>query len=68
MPQDLRKQTLDLINANKSADSGQVSALIGAWLAAIDEEDLAGVAPDSLGRALGLHPNEFPAIDLAVIS
>ncbi|WP_228894034.1 NAD-glutamate dehydrogenase domain-containing protein [Pseudoduganella aquatica] len=48
MPQDLRKQTLDLINANKSADSGQVSALIGAWLAAIDEEDLAGVAPDSL--------------------
>ena len=48
MPQDLRKQTLDLINANKSADSGQVSALIGAWLAAIDEEDLSGVAPDSL--------------------
>lgn len=48
MPQDLRKQTLDLINANKSADSGQVSALIGAWLAAIDEEDLAGVAPESL--------------------
>jgi len=48
MPQDLRKQTLDLINANKSADSGQVSALICAWLAAIDEEDLSGIAPDSL--------------------
>ncbi|CAN7611888.1 NAD-glutamate dehydrogenase [Pseudoduganella sp. LjRoot289] len=52
MPQDLRKQTLDLINANKSADSGQVGALINAWLASIDEEDLAGVAPDSLVPAL----------------
>ncbi|MES2259812.1 MAG: NAD-glutamate dehydrogenase domain-containing protein [Pseudomonadota bacterium] len=48
MPQDLRKQTLDLIDASKPADNGQVAALISAWLASLDEEDLAGIAPDSL--------------------
>ncbi|SFV06460.1 NAD-glutamate dehydrogenase domain-containing protein [Pseudoduganella namucuonensis] len=48
MPKDLRKQTLDLINASKQADGGPAAALIGAWLAAIDEEDLSGVAPGSL--------------------
>ena len=48
MPQDLRKQTLDLINANQAANSGQVAALISAWLGSIEEEDLSGIAPGSL--------------------
>ncbi|HEU4845407.1 MAG TPA: NAD-glutamate dehydrogenase domain-containing protein [Burkholderiaceae bacterium] len=53
MPQDLRKQTLDLVNAGKAAtDSSQVAALISAWLGSLDEEDLAGIAPDSLAPVL----------------
>jgi len=49
-PQDLRKQTLDLVNANKPAS--EVAALISAWLGSIDDEDLAGTAPDSLAPVL----------------
>jgi glutamate dehydrogenase len=49
-PQDLRKQTLDLVNANKPAT--EVAALIGAWLGSLDDEDLAGTAPDSLAPVL----------------
>ena len=49
-PQDLRKQTLDLVNANKPAT--EVAALISAWLGSIDDEDLAGTAPDSLAPVL----------------
>src|SRR5471032_1237536 len=53
MPQDLRTQTLDLVNASKPAsDSSQVAALISAWLGSIDEEDLAGIAPGSLAPVL----------------
>ena len=53
MPQDLRKQTLDLVNASKPAtDSSQVAALISAWLGSLDVEDFAGIAPDSLAPAL----------------
>jgi glutamate dehydrogenase len=53
MPQDLRAQTLDLVNASKPAsDSGQVAALISAWLGSLDEEDLAGTAPGSLAPVL----------------
>ncbi|MDQ1922744.1 NAD-glutamate dehydrogenase domain-containing protein [Massilia pseudoviolaceinigra] len=52
MPQDLRKQTLDLITASQPADDGQVSALISAWLGSLDDEDLAGTAPDSLAPVL----------------
>jgi glutamate dehydrogenase len=53
MPQDLRKQTLDLVNASKPAsDGGQVAALISAWLGSLDDEDLAGTAPDSLAPVL----------------
>src|SRR5471030_1174671 len=52
MPNDLRSQTLDLVNASKPADSGQLAALISAWLGSLDEEDLAGIAPDNLAPVL----------------
>ncbi|HZV66477.1 MAG TPA: NAD-glutamate dehydrogenase domain-containing protein, partial [Telluria sp.] len=53
MPQDLRTQTLELVNANKPADGGsQIATLISAWLASLDEEDLAGISPDSLAPVL----------------
>src|SRR5471032_1427738 len=52
MPNDLRAQTLALVNASKPADSGQVAALISAWLGSLDEEDLAGIAPDNLAPVL----------------
>ena len=52
MPNDLRAQTLDLINANAAAEGGQVPALIGAWLTSLDDEDLAGTSPASLAPAL----------------
>jgi glutamate dehydrogenase len=53
MPQDLRKQTLDLINANQgAADGSPVASLIGAWLGSLDDEDLAGTSPDSLAPVL----------------
>jgi glutamate dehydrogenase len=50
MPQDLRTRTLALVNENKPTE--QVSALIGAWLGSLDDEDLAGVSPDSLATIL----------------
>src|SRR5471032_1679693 len=53
MPQDLRAQTLELVNASKPvSDSGHVAALIGAWLGSLDVEDLAGTAPGSLAPVL----------------
>jgi len=52
MPQELRKQTLDLVNASKPATDGQAPALIAAWLSALDDEDLADVSPDSLAPVL----------------
>jgi glutamate dehydrogenase len=53
MPQDLRTQTLDLVNANQGAGpASQVSALVQAWLGSLDEEDLAGTSPDSLAPVL----------------
>ncbi|MES2019048.1 MAG: NAD-glutamate dehydrogenase domain-containing protein [Pseudomonadota bacterium] len=52
MPQDLRAQTLDLINANDAAGSTPVAALINAWLGSLDDEDLAGTAPESLAPVL----------------
>jgi glutamate dehydrogenase len=53
MPQDLRKQTLDLVTASKPAtDGSQVAALISAWLGSLDDEDLTGTAPDSLAPVL----------------
>ncbi len=54
MPSDLRTRTLALVNEknaeNKPAE--QVGALIGAWLGSLDDEDLAGVSPDSLAAIL----------------
>ena len=57
MPQDLRTRTLALVTNNAAdtqsgAASAQVSALISAWLGALDDEDLAGVAPESLAAIL----------------
>jgi len=53
MPQDLRTRTLALVNENKPAGAtAQVGALAGAWLGALDDEDLAGVAPESLAAIL----------------
>ncbi len=54
MPQDLRKQTLELINANQAGDQAgdPAAALIQAWLRSLDDEDLAGTSPDSLAPVL----------------
>lgn len=53
MPQDLRSQTLTLVNANQTAGANaQVGALISAWLGSLDDEDLAGTAPESLAPVL----------------
>jgi len=53
MPQDLRTRTLALVNEQKTAGVTEpVAALIGAWLGALDDEDLAGVAPESLAAIL----------------
>ncbi|MBV7538846.1 NAD-glutamate dehydrogenase [Duganella sp. sic0402] len=49
-PQDLRKQTLDLVNATKPAT--EAATLVNAWLGSIDDDDLAGTAPDSLALVL----------------
>ncbi|MGZ3181255.1 MAG: NAD-glutamate dehydrogenase domain-containing protein [Telluria sp.] len=52
-PNDLRKQTLDLVKSSKPADAApQVQEFISAWLAALDDEDLAGVSPQSLAPVL----------------
>ena len=52
MPNDLRNQTLALVGDNQSACSEQVNALIAAWLGSLDDEDLAGTAPQSLAPVL----------------
>lgn len=52
MPNDLRNQTLALVNANQSTNSAQINALIAAWLGSLDDEDLAGTAPHSLAPVL----------------
>ncbi|MDB5948605.1 MAG: bacterial NAD-glutamate dehydrogenase family protein, partial [Massilia sp.] len=53
MPQDLRTQTLDLVNAIEPPGAGsQVAALTSAWLGSLDEEDLTGISPASLAPVL----------------
>ena len=52
MPQDLRAQTLELVNANNAAAGTPVAALISAWLGSLDDEDLAGTSPESLAPVL----------------
>jgi glutamate dehydrogenase len=49
---DLRSQTLALVLASKPADSDLVAALIAAWLASLDDEDLADIGPSSLAPLL----------------
>ncbi|HZX27368.1 MAG TPA: NAD-glutamate dehydrogenase domain-containing protein [Telluria sp.] len=52
-PNDLRKQTLDLVKAGAPAGAdAKVQEFISAWLAALDDEDLAGVSPQSLATVL----------------
>jgi len=54
--EDLRKQTLDLVLAGAGAPAAnaqsQVTALIETWLASLEEEDLAGITPESLASVL----------------
>ncbi|MDB5745622.1 MAG: glutamate dehydrogenase, partial [Massilia sp.] len=53
MPQDLRTQTLALVTNQPAAGAtDQVRDLISAWLAALDEEDLAGTTPEALAPVL----------------
>ncbi|QGZ40064.1 glutamate dehydrogenase [Pseudoduganella flava] len=52
MPQDLRKETLDLVNAGKAPAGSPVQALIAAWLKSLDDEDLADTLPESLAPVL----------------
>ena len=53
-PQDLRTQTLELINAagNANKAAAPVVQLVQAWLDSLDAEDLADIAPDSLAPVL----------------
>ncbi|MGE5649164.1 MAG: NAD-glutamate dehydrogenase domain-containing protein, partial [Bacillota bacterium] len=50
--QDLRSHVLQLALADKAAGSPQVEALIATWLDSIEDEDLAGIAPQSLASPL----------------
>ncbi len=54
--QDLRKQTLELVlakaDASASPDGKKAASLIDAWLSALEDEDLAGISPQSLASAL----------------
>ena len=54
LSQDLRMKTLDLCLANATRHGGthQVSLLLDAWLGALEEEDLAGITPESLASVL----------------
>ncbi|MBD8530949.1 MULTISPECIES: NAD-glutamate dehydrogenase domain-containing protein [unclassified Massilia] len=53
MPQDLRTQTLNLVTNQPAAGAtDNVRALISAWLGSLDEEDLAGTAPQALAPVL----------------
>ena len=52
-PNDLRKQTLDLVKQSAPAgDNGAVQDLIAAWLGSLDNEDLAGTSPQALAPVL----------------
>ena len=53
IPHDLRTQTLDAVSAARPFDgASEVEALIAAWLAALDEDDLSEVAPAGLAPLL----------------
>ncbi|HEX8954635.1 MAG TPA: glutamate dehydrogenase, partial [Burkholderiaceae bacterium] len=53
--EDLRKQTLNLVQSMaeaKGTKDAPTSAVIETWLASIEEEDIAGVAPEVLASAI----------------
>jgi glutamate dehydrogenase len=52
--QDLRKQTLDLVlaGAGAAAANAPVKAVIETWLTSLEEEDLAGLTPETLASGL----------------
>ena len=62
-PQDLRTQTLELINAAGSANkaAAPVVQLVQAWLDSLDAEDLADIAPDSLAPVI--NKSDLSGID-----
>ena len=50
--QELRKQTLTLVQANKKQDNPSVNALLETWLSSLEEDDLTGILPASLASVL----------------
>ena len=50
--QELRKQTLTLVQSNYAQNNPAVSALLETWLSSIEEDDLAGILPASLASVL----------------
>jgi glutamate dehydrogenase len=53
IPDDLRTQMLDAVSAARpSGGASEVEALIAAWLAALDEDDLSDIAPAGLAPVL----------------
>ncbi len=50
--QELRKQTLTLVQANHAQNNPSVSALLETWLSSLEEDDLAGMLPASLASVL----------------
>ncbi|PRC94808.1 NAD-glutamate dehydrogenase domain-containing protein [Solimicrobium silvestre] len=50
--QELRKQTLTLVQANNAQNNPSVSALLETWLSSLEEDDLAGILPASLASML----------------
>ncbi len=52
--EDLRKQTLNLVHGAAEAKEANTpaAAVIEAWLASVEEEDLAGIAPEALASAV----------------
>ncbi|MET3108735.1 glutamate dehydrogenase [Oxalobacteraceae bacterium GrIS 2.11] len=50
--QELRKQTLTLVQANNAQNNPPVSSLLETWLSSLEEDDLAGILPASLASIL----------------
>lgn len=50
--QELRKQTLTLVEANNTQNNPSVSALLETWLSSLEEDDLTGILPTGLASVL----------------
>ena len=50
--QELRKQTLTLVQTNNTQNNPSVSSLLEAWLSSLEEADLTGILPASLASVL----------------